>query len=79
MAGGVLVILKDLAGLFQVEDLAVGVVLEGIEEGGRGLGEEDALAPAGGHGGGGRRAGTGEMMGGRKGRGEGGGQGAAGG
>ena len=34
MASAVLVILKDLARLLQVEDLAGRVVLEGIKEGG---------------------------------------------
>ena len=45
----VLVGLEYLACLREVEDLFLGVVVEGIEEGGRRLSEEDAFAPAGGH------------------------------
>ena len=75
----VLVILKDLPGVREVEDLSVWVVLEGIQKGRGGFGKEHAFAPAGGHGGSGRGAGRREMMGGRKRRGKGGGRGAAGG
>ena len=75
----VLVILKDLPGVREVEDLSVWVVLEGIQKGRGGFGKEHAFAPAGGHGGSERGGGRREMMGGRKRRGKGGGRGAAGG
>ena len=60
---GALVVVEDFAGLGEVEDLSCWVVLEGIEEGRRRLGEEDAFAPAGGHGGDGREAGQAEETG----------------
>lgn len=53
--GGALVGREDLAGLGEVVHLAVGLFAAGVKEGLRRLGENDALAPAGGHGRGARR------------------------
>ena len=46
---GALVGLEDLASVLEVEDFPTGIILKGLQEDGRGFGEENTFAPAGGH------------------------------